>query len=135
MAEIVSTTSNGNGHAGFPLSRKAFHRGLPRRVGAIEDELDAQESRSDGIERRVDLLVCRLTAIEKRPPSIVSDPALTAQFGNIIEAIVWLADQMRLRNSRGQFIRSGANADSRGRRLAQSRRVASIVNQVADPRT
>jgi hypothetical protein len=123
--QIVANLRNGNGHADFPLSRKAFHRGLPKRVGAIEDGLDAHE-------RRVDELVCRLTAIEKQPPSIASDPALTTRFENFAEAVVWLADQMRPRNGRGQFTRSSADTESRGRRLARLRCAAAIINQFAD---
>jgi hypothetical protein len=123
----TNSRPNGNGHSPFPLSRRAFRRGLPKRLGAVEDGLETQESRNDAIEKRVDLLVCRLTAIEKQPPAIASDPAL----GNFVEAIVWLADRVRPRNSRGQFIRSGTNATSRGKRLARSRQAATGVNQVA----
>jgi hypothetical protein len=123
---VVATSPNGNGHI-FPLSRKAFNRGLPRRVGAIEDALDAQERRGDSHERRVDELVCRLTAIEEQPSSTASE-----RFENFVEAVVWLADQMRPRNGRGQFIRSSADAASGGRRLARVRWAAAIVNQFAD---
>ena len=72
--QIVPTSRNGNGHAVFPLSRKAFHRSLPGRFGVVEDTLETME-------RRLDDFICRLTAIEQRPVA-VSDPGLEARLDN-----------------------------------------------------
>jgi hypothetical protein len=64
--EIEPITSRGmpidNGY-NFPLSHKAFHRGLPRRVGNIEDQLEVHE-------RQIEDLVSRLTTLEARVATV-----------------------------------------------------------------
>jgi hypothetical protein len=50
---------SGNGRLPLPLSKRAFQRALPHRLGGVEDHLDAQK-------QRVDELVSRLAAIEAR---------------------------------------------------------------------
>jgi hypothetical protein len=72
---------NGNGHTPLPLSKRAFQRALPHRLGGVEDHLDAQE-------RRVDELVSRLAAIEARS----DDTALQARV-DLVEQVV---DLLRL---------------------------------------
>jgi hypothetical protein len=93
----ASTSRNGNGYQPAPLSRKAFFRSVPRRLGAIEDAVDIQETRMNEV-------VCRLTSLEVRPAVPVPDPA-TRVILDFVTAVLRLADQARPRNARGQFIR------------------------------
>jgi len=74
------THAKGNGHA-FPISRKAFNRGLPRRVGAIEDLLDN--------------VALRLTAVEAQPAATASVEA-----DNAVEIIARLMERLRSKRSR-----------------------------------
>jgi hypothetical protein len=60
----------------LPLSRRAFQRALPLRLGSIEDHLDIHE-------QRVDKLVARLAAIEAH----AEDKDLRARV-DLIEKIV-----------------------------------------------
>jgi len=107
--QIVPTSRNGNGHAVFPLSRKAFHRSLPGRFGVVEDTLETME-------RRLDDFICRLTAIEQRPVA-VSDPGLEARLDNLVEIVTRMA----------------VRVERVDRRSARSRRrVAAIADQLAD---
>ena len=111
---LPSEYRNVNGHAGFPmLSRKAFYRVLPRRVGAIEDALDAQA-------RRVDELICRLATVEVKPQATTSDPALTARFDNLVAIVAKLAERVE-------------HIDRRS--LRSRRKVAAIADQITDQLT
>lgn len=79
--DLEQVVRNGNGHTPLPLSRRAFQRALPHRVGSIEDHLD-------GHERLMDELVSRLAAIEARS----EDMTLSARV-DLVEQVV---DLLRL---------------------------------------
>jgi hypothetical protein len=74
--DLDQVARKGNGHTPLPLSRRAFQRALPHRVGSIEDDLD-------GHERRMDELAYRLAAIEARS----EDTTLSARV-DLVEQIV-----------------------------------------------
>jgi hypothetical protein len=84
---------NGNGHMPFPTSRKAFNRGLPRRVGSIEDQVDDHD-------RRLDAVVSRLTAVESRSVATGSDPGLAVRMATIVEIADRLAGRLSRTNKR-----------------------------------
>jgi hypothetical protein len=65
-AQVVLTSRIGNGHAPAWWSRKAFNRSLPWRIGALEDQVDAQEQRLGDLDR----------TIEAQSTVTTSDPAL-----------------------------------------------------------
>ena len=110
--EYTSTSRDGTGHTPVPLSRKAFQRGLPHRVGAIEDQIDAHD-------RRLDDCVCRLIAVEKRPMA-GPDPILEAKIDGLIATVEQLSAQLQRIDKRS---------------LQSRRRLAVIADQVADQLT
>jgi len=105
--QVVVNRPNGNGHAIFPLNRKAFHRSLPRRLVTVEDTLDEQQ-------QRLDDFVCRLTTVEQKR---VASPGIEARVNNVSDIVIRLA----------------ACVGRIDRRSARSRRkIAVIADQLAD---
>jgi hypothetical protein len=58
----ASTSRNDNGNGPLPLSRRAFVRSLPRRVGGLEDQIEACELRLDAGDALLAKVEARLDA-------------------------------------------------------------------------
>jgi hypothetical protein len=93
MAEIVSTSRIGNGNGSVPLSRRAFVRGLPRRMGGIEDAVEAVEQRLDANEALFAKIEARLDARDRAIAT--TEAAFEVRLRNFIGVINGLAVTVR----------------------------------------
>jgi len=103
---LAPTSPNGNGQSAYPLSRRAFARGLPRRIAAIEDQFANQAQRLDAGDALLARVETRLDAIEA---------ALTARVDNLAEHTVRIDARTRRIDQRS---------------LRSRRRVAVIAHQI-----
>jgi hypothetical protein len=75
-AEYVAPTVNGgNGYCPYPVSRKTLLRGLPRRLGTLEDQLDHCDRRLDANDFQI--------------------AAFQARLANLVEIVECMAQQLR----------------------------------------
>jgi hypothetical protein len=76
--DLDQVVRKGNGHTPLPLSRRAFQRALPHRVGSIEDHLE-------DLERRLDELASQLAAI-----AVLSEDMTLSARAALVEQVVEL---------------------------------------------
>jgi hypothetical protein len=80
MTYLQHNGGNGHGSDAFPVSRKALLRHLPRRLGALEDQIEACEQRVNAI---------------AGPAAGMETTVLTVRLDNLVDAVSRLSEQVR----------------------------------------
>ena len=78
---LTSGRGNGNGTYPAPMSRRAFIKSAPGRLGVLEDQVEAVE--------------LQLDAIVKRLPDPVRAAAIEARLNNLVDTVARLTERVK----------------------------------------